>query len=95
MNAEQLRNRTKRVSPEVFRLAAALPHGRESDVLVRQIIRSSSSVAANYRAACKARSKADFVNKIGIVEEEADETLFWLEFLIDLEFVELHKVSLF
>ena len=88
MDAEQLKDRTKKMSLEVFRLVAPIPRGREVDVIVKQIIRSSSSVAANYRAACKARSKADFISKIGIVEEEADETAFWLEYLIDLDLVD-------
>ncbi len=88
MDAEQLKDRAKKMSIEVFRLVAPIPHGREVDVIVKQIIRSSSSVAANYRAACKARSKADFISKIGIVEEEADETAFWLEYLVDLNLVD-------
>ena len=93
MDAEQLKDRTKKMSLEVFRLVAPIPHGREVDVIVKQIIRSSSSVAANYRAACKARSKADFISKIGIVEEEADETAFWLDYLVDLNFVDPRKAG--
>jgi len=84
MDADELKDRTKQMSLDVFRLVAPIPHGRETDVIVRQIIRSSSSVAANDRSACKARSKADFINKIGIVEEEADETVLWLEYILDL-----------
>jgi four helix bundle protein len=87
MDAEQLKARSKKMAIDVFRLVAPIPHGRETDVIVKQIVRSSSSVAANYRSACKARSKADFISKIGIVEEEADETLFWLEYLLDLNLV--------
>ncbi len=88
MDPEELKARSKKMSIEVFHLVTTIPHGRETDVVVKQIVRSSSSVAANYRAACKARSKADFINKIGIVEEEADETLFWPEYLLDLNLVD-------
>ena len=93
MDADELKDRTKQMSLDVFRLVAPIPHGRETDVIVRQIIRSSSSVAANDRSACKARSKADFINKIGIVEEEADETAFWPEYLVDLHFVNQDKAE--
>jgi four helix bundle protein len=61
--------------------------------LSRQIIRSATSIVANYRAACRARSKADFVNKLGIVEEEADETLFWFEMLIDCGKVKKENIT--
>jgi len=93
MDAERLKERTKKMAIDVFRLVAPIPHGREADVVVKQIVRSSSSVAANYRAACKARSKADFINKIGIVEEESDETAFWLDYLVDLELVDSKKAA--
>ncbi len=68
---------------EVIRLVEGLPRSSTTDVLGKQLIRSATSVAANYRSACRARSKADFINKLGIVEEEADETLFWLEMLME------------
>lgn len=84
MNPEELKRRTKAMSLAVVRLASTIPKSREGDVIARQLIRSATSTAANYRAACRARSKADFINKIGIVEEEADETVFWLELLLDL-----------
>jgi four helix bundle protein len=93
MNAEELKVRTKKMSLDIYRLVAAIPHGREVDVVVKQIVRSSSSVAANYRAACKARSKADFISKIGIVEEEADETAFWLDYLVDLDLLDPKKAA--
>jgi four helix bundle protein len=60
-----------------------LPKNKIGDVLGKQILRSATSVAANYRAACRARSKADFISKIAIVEEEADESLFWLELIAE------------
>ncbi len=83
MNSEQLALRTKRYAGQVIRFVDALQRGMAYDVIGRQLIRSSTSVAANYRATCRARSRPDFVNKLGIVEEEADETLFWLEMLIE------------
>ena len=68
---------------EGIELVESLPKNQTTDVIGRQLIRSACSVAANYRAACRARSRADFVNKLGVVEEEADETLFWLEMLVE------------
>jgi four helix bundle protein len=65
-----------------MRLTTSLPNTREANVISRQLIRSGTSVGANYRAACRARSRADFISKIGVVEEEADETLYWLELLL-------------
>ncbi len=67
----------------VIRLVEALPRGRAADVIARQVMRSASSVGANYRAACRGRSKAEFVAKLGIVEEEIDECVYWLELMID------------
>ncbi len=68
---------------QAIQFVEALPKSPTNDIIGKQLIRSSTSVAANYRAACKARSKADFSNKLGIVEEEADETVFWLEMLVE------------
>ncbi len=64
-----------------------LPKSKGTEVIAYQLIKSSSSVAANYRAVCRAKSKADFINKLKIVEEESDESLFWLEFIADLEII--------
>ena len=83
MRSEELVGRTKRNAIAIVRLVETLQKGMVTDVLTRQLIRSSCSVAANYRAACRARSKADFTKKIGLVEEEADETIFWLEMLVE------------
>src|SRR5262245_25283515 len=68
-------------------MVEALPQSRAADVIGRQILRSATSVGANYRAACRAKSPADIINKLKIVEEEADETLFWQELLIEAELV--------
>ena len=69
----------------VVRLVEALPKAQSSDIVGKQLMRSAISVGANYRAACKARSKSDFISKIGIAEEEADETQYWLEILFALD----------
>ena len=82
MDAEEFKGRTKAFAIRVIRLAEMLPNGKAFDIIGKQLIRSGTSVGANYRAACRARSRAEFVAKIGIVEEEADETIYWLELLI-------------
>lgn len=83
MDSAELKSRTKALGVEVVRFVEGLKRDLASDVIAKQLIRSATSVAANYREACRARSKADFANKMGIIEEEADETLFWLEMLIE------------
>jgi four helix bundle protein len=79
--AEVLKRRTKHFAIRIVRLFKALPKTEESRVIGKQLLRSGTSVAANYRAVCRSRSKAEFVAKIGVVVEEADETIFWLELL--------------
>jgi four helix bundle protein len=76
---DELRNRTKRFASAVIRLVNAMPRSRSADVIGHQLLRSGTSVAANYRAVCRARSRREFVARMGIVEEEADETQLWLE----------------
>jgi len=83
MRTEELKLRTKQFALRVIKLVETLPKNKIGDVLGKQILRSATSVAANYRAACRARSKADFISKIAIVEEEADESLFWLELIAE------------
>ena len=73
--------RSKEFAIRIVKLSQALPNNREAWVLGKQVLRSGTSVAANYRAACRARSKAEFVARIGVVVEEIDETVFWLEML--------------
>jgi len=85
VNKVQLQNRTKNFALRVFKMAEKLPKSRGVEVIVYQLIKASTSVAANYRAVCRAKSKADFINKLKIVEEESDESLFWLEFIADLK----------
>ena len=77
-----LKARTKRFALRVMKLDA-IPRTIQGRAIAKQIIRSATSVAANYRAACRARSRAEFIAKIGVVEEEADESCFWLELIID------------
>jgi four helix bundle protein len=88
-----LKARTKRFAVRVFKLVDALPRTIQGRAVANQIIRSGSSVAANYRAACRARSRAEFIAKIGIVEEEADETLFWLELIVDTDLLDLKRIA--
>jgi len=79
----QLKPRTKQFAIRTMRLVEALPATRTADVIGRQLLRSALSVGSNYRSACRARSRADFVSKMGIVEEEIDECLYWMEMLIE------------
>ena len=79
--SEELRDRTKSFAIRIVRLFRALPKSVEAQVMGKQLLRCGTSVAANYRAVCRARSKAEFVARIGIVAEEADESVLWLELL--------------
>ncbi|MEO6119421.1 MAG: four helix bundle protein [Terriglobales bacterium] len=93
--AEELKLRSKLFAVRVVTLFRSLPKTDEARVIGRQLLRSSTSIAANYRAVCRSRSKAEFVAKIGIVVEEADdETVFWLEFLVDTGIVKIGKLEL-
>lgn len=80
---EQLRDRTKAFALLVIKLYRSLPYRTDAQVLGKQLLRSGTSVAANYRAVCRARSKAEFIAKIGVVVEEADETVLWLELITE------------
>jgi four helix bundle protein len=77
--AAELKQRTKPFAIRIVKLFRSLPHTPDAQTLGKQVLRSGTSVAANYRAVCRARSKAEFISKMGIVLEEADETVFWLE----------------
>jgi four helix bundle protein len=88
----ELRARTKAFGLRIIRLVEALPRSRSADVIGRQLLRCGTSVGANYRAACRARSPAEFCAKLGIVEEEADESIFWMELLIDAELVRRERL---
>lgn len=93
MNSEELKFRTKKLALAIIHFVDNLPKSDSTKIINRQIIRSATSVAANYRAACCSRSKADFINKLGIVEEEADETLFWLEMLVESNKVKREAIA--
>ena len=82
--SEELKKRTKKFALDVIKLCSGLPQTLETRHAIGQVIRSSSSTAANYRSACRAKSKADFISKLGTVEEKADESGFWLEMLRDI-----------
>lgn len=94
MNQETLKQRTKDFALQIIRLAEALPTSLTGKIIANQIIRCGTSVAANYRAACRGRSKAEFTAKLGIVVEEADETIFWLEMIIDAGILPKGKIAL-
>jgi four helix bundle protein len=83
MDKNDLRKRTKQFALRSIRLSEALPKSRTADVIGRQLLRCCTSVGANYRAACRAKSAADFIAKMGIVEEECDECIYWMELLIE------------
>ena len=85
MTTEELKQRTKSFAVRVTQLVDALPNTLKGRAIANQIMRSATSVAANYRATCRARSRAEFIAKIGVVEEEADETAFWLELIVDTD----------
>ena len=92
-NEPDLKKRTKAFALRILKLVDALPKTTAGRALASQIVRSGASVAANYRAACRAKSTADFIAKMGIVEEEADETLFWLELLEESQLVGAAKLT--
>ncbi len=92
MNEQEFKNRTKKLGLRIIKLVEALPRGQTSEVIGRQLIRSATSVGANYRAACRGRSRAEILSKLAIVEEEADETLYWMEILVDSGIVPEHKL---
>jgi len=92
-DSRDLKVRTEQFALRILRLYRALPAKEEARILGRQLLRSGTSVGANYRAACRARSKAEFIAKLGIVLEEADETVFWLELLREGGIVKAEKLD--
>ena len=91
--ADELRDRTKRFAIRIVNLFRSLPRREEARVIGQQVLRSGTSVAANYRAVCRARSKAEFIAKMGLVVEENDETIFWLELLVDCGIVRRERMN--
>lgn len=97
MGEKMFKARTKKLAAAIIKQMDNLPHSRAVDVVARQVIRSGTSIGANYRAACRAKSAPDMINKMKIVEEEADETEYWLEILVEAglapeeQIVNIHK----
>jgi four helix bundle protein len=83
MDKAELQSRTKEFALRTMKLVDALPRSRSANAVANQLVRSGTSIASNYRVACRARSRAEFIAKIGVVEEEADESAFWLELIVE------------
>jgi four helix bundle protein len=90
---QRLRDRTKAFAVRIVNLYRSLPRTVDAQVLGKQVIRCGTSVAANYRAACRSRSKAEWLARIGVVVEEADETVFWLELVVDCGIVARERLA--
>ena len=93
MNEQELKLRTKQFALRVIKLVESLPQDQVGRVLGNQLLRAGTSVGANYRAACRSKSAADFISKMGTVEEEADESAYWLELLSDSGRIKAKKIS--
>ena len=93
MKQNELKDRTKQFALRILKLTAALPNSPEAKIVRNQLGRAGTSVGANYRASCRARSQAEFVAKIGNVIEEADESCFWMELIIEGRFMPAPKVE--
>ena len=87
------KSRTKKLAVAIIKEVDKMPRSLAADVIGRQLIRSGTSIGANYRAACRAKSSADMINKMKIVEEESDETEYWLEFLVEAGLVPQNQVA--
>ena len=92
MTQGEMKDRTKAFALRVAKLVAALPRSVPSKVIGGQLLRAGTSVGANYRSACRGRSKAEFVAKLGIVEEEADESIYWMELLVEAGLVKASRL---
>lgn len=92
MTREEMKKRTKEYANRVVKLCSALPNNWVAQTLGKQLLRSGASVGANYRAVCRAKSTLDFINKLRIVEEECDESLFWMELLVDNQIVKSSRL---
>ena len=93
MTREEMKNRTKVYANRIVKLCSALPSGWVAQTLGKQLLRCGTSAGANYRAVCRAKSNSDFINKLRIVEEECDESLFWMELLADNNFMKAARLS--
>jgi len=93
MNEETFKRRTRQLALEIIQLVETLPRSRAADVIGRQLLRLGTSMGANYRAACRGKSRADVISKLAIVEEEADETIHWMELFIKSKIVAPSRVN--
>ena len=93
MTRDEMKRRTKAYANRIVKLCAALPNNWVAQILGKQLLRSGTSVGANYRAVCRAKSNADFIHKLRVVEEECDESLFWLELLVENDFVGASRLN--
>ena len=93
MTQEELKLRTKRFALRIIKLVESLQNSRTSEITGKQLLRSATSVGANYRAACRAKSTADFISKLSIVEEEADESIYWIEMLVESDQIKQNLVE--
>jgi four helix bundle protein len=93
MTEEEFKARTKQIALRVIRVVESLPNTNSAQIIGKQLLRSATSIGANYRAACRGKSTADVLHKMAIVEEEADESLYWLELLIESKIFPENKLS--
>ncbi|MBI2843013.1 MAG: four helix bundle protein [Armatimonadetes bacterium] len=93
MNEEQLKTKTRHIALETIKLVESMPRGKSADAIGRQLVRSATSVGANYRAACRSRSRTEFLARLGVVEEEVDESIYWLELIVDAGLVPHARVK--
>ena len=93
MTEYEFKKRTKEIAIRIIKLCQSLPKNWIAETIGKQLLRSGTSIGANYRAACRAKSTADIINKLAIVEEEADESMFWIELLIESEIVVENRLA--
>ena len=94
MTEHEFKKRTKKIALRIIKLVESLPKTVSAEIIGKQLLRSGTSIGANYRAACRGKSTADVLHKLSIVEEEADESLYWMELLIDAEMAAEGKLSI-
>ncbi len=93
MTPQELKDKCKKFALRIFKMTDSLPNTKAANVIANQILHSSTSIGANYRVACRAISKADFISKITVVEEDADETLFWLELINESGMIKYDRIK--
>jgi len=93
MDEKKFKDKTKKLGLRVIRLVDALPKSKVANTISNQLLRSATSIGANYRAACRGKSTADVLAKLAIVEEEADETLYWMELLIEADIISQEELK--